>query len=294
MMIFGNELRLPRAAALAVAITVLPLGAVAQDAQPEEATGRTDRELATSQLFMVAAANPLAVEAGYEVLKSGGTAIDAMIATQLVLNLVEPQSSGIGGGAFLLYYDAETKGVTVYDGRETAPMEADGTLFLGEDGEPLGFLEAVVGGRSVGTPGTLRLMEAAHQDHGALPWKGLFQSAIDLSEEGFEVSPRLAGLLEGSRAERLRTFATAQAYFFPGGDPLQAGDTLRNPEFAETLRLIADSGSEVFYSGEIARDIVATVRNAEGNPGLLSQADMEAYDIVRREPVCVTYRGNDV
>ena len=294
MMIFGNELRLPRAAALAVAITVLPLGAVAQDAQPEEATGRADRELAASRQFMVAAANPLAVEAGYEVLKSGGTAIDAMIATQLVLNLVEPQSSGIGGGAFLLYYDAETKGVTVYDGRETAPMEADGTLFLGEDGEPLGFWEAVVGGRSVGTPGTLRLMEAAHQDHGALPWKGLFQSAIDLSEEGFEVSPRLAGLLEGSRAERLRTFATAQAYFFPGGDPLQAGDTLRNPEFAETLRLIADSGSEVFYSGEIARDIVATVRNAEGNPGLLSQADMEAYDIARREPVCVTYRGNDV
>jgi len=294
MMSLRKELCLPRAAALALAITVLPLSAVAQDAQPEEATGRTDRDLATSQQFMVAAANPLAVEAGYEVLKSGGTAVDAMIATQLVLNLVEPQSSGIGGGAFLLYYDAETKDVTVYDGRETAPMEADGTLFLGEDGEPLGFWDAVVGGRSVGTPGTLRLMEAAHQDHGALPWKGLFQTAIDLSEEGFEVSPRLAGLLEGSRADRLRTFATAQAYFFPGGDALQAGDTLRNPEFAETLRLIADNGSEVFYSGEIARDIVATVRNAEGNPGLLSQADMEAYDIVRREPVCVTYRSNDV
>ncbi len=294
MMIFGNEHHLPRAAALAVAIMVLPLGAMAQDTQPEESTGRTDRDLAVSQQFMVAAANPLAVEAGYEVLKSGGTAIDAMIATQLVLNLVEPQSSGIGGGAFLLYYDAETKGVTVYDGRETAPMEADGTLFLGEDGEPLGFWDAVVGGRSVGTPGTLRLMEEAHQDHGALPWKGLFQSAIDLSEEGFEVSPRLVGLLEGSRAERLRTFATARDYFFPGGDALQAGDILRNPEFAETLRLIADNGSEVFYSGEIARDIVATVRNAEGNPGLLSQADMEAYDIARREPVCVTYRGNDV
>ena len=294
MMIFGNELRLPRAAALALAATVLPLGAVAQDVQPEEATGRTDRDLATSQQFMVAAANPLAVEAGYEVLKSGGTAVDAMIATQLVLNLVEPQSSGIGGGAFLLYYDAESKGVTVYDGRETAPMEADGTLFLGEDGEPLGFWDAVVGGRSVGTPGTLRLMEAAHQDHGALPWKGLFQAAIDLSEEGFEVSPRLAGLLEGSRAERLRTFPTAREYFFPGGDALQVGETLRNPEFAETLRLIADNGAEVLYSGEIARDIVAAVRNADANPGLLSQADMESYDIVRREPICVRYRGNDV
>ena len=289
-----NVLRPARTAALATAIAMMPLGAQAQDAQPEEATGRADSELTTAQQFMVAAANPLAVEAGYEVLKNGGTAIDAMIATQLVLNLVEPQSSGIGGGAFLLYYDAESEAVTVYDGRETAPMEADGTLFLGEDGEPLGFWDAVVGGRSVGTPGTLRLMESAHQDHGALPWKGLFQAAIDLSEEGFEVSPRLAGLLQGSRAERLMTFATARDYFFPGGEALKAGDTLQNPEFAETLRMIAETGSEAFYTGEIARDIVATVRNAEGNPGLLSQGDMESYDVARREPVCVVYRGNEV
>ena len=289
-----NVLRPARTAALATVIAMMPLGAQAQDVQPEEATGRAESELTTAQQFMVAAANPLAVEAGYEVLKNGGTAIDAMIATQLVLNLVEPQSSGIGGGAFLLYYDAESEDVTVYDGRETAPMEADGTLFLGDDGEPLGFWDAVVGGRSVGTPGTLRLMEVAHQDHGALPWKGLFQAAIDLSEEGFEVSPRLAGLLQGSRAERLKTFATARDYFFPGGEALEAGDTLQNPEFAETLRMIAESGSEAFYTGEIARDIVATVRNAEGNPGLLSQGDMESYDVVRREPVCVVYRGNEV
>ncbi len=289
-----NVLRPAGAVALAAAVAIMPLGAKAQDVQPEEATGRSERELVTAQQFMVAAANPLAVEAGYEVLKSGGTAVDAMIATQLVLNLVEPQSSGIGGGAFLLYYDAEAGSVTVYDGRETAPMAADGSLFLGEDGEPLGFWDAVVGGRSVGTPGTLRLLEAAHRDHGALPWKGLFQAAIDHAEEGFEVSPRLAGLLQGSRAERLQTYDTAREYFFPGGEALKAGDTLRNPEFAETLRLIAETGSGIFYSGEIARDIVAAVRNAEGNPGLLSQGDMESYNVIRREPVCVTYRGNDV
>ncbi len=290
-----NVLRLARGAMLAAAIAMMPLGALAQqDVQPEEATGRTDRELSTAQQFMVAAANPLAVEAGYDVLRAGGTAIDAMVATQLVLNLVEPQSSGIGGGAFLLYYDAAAGAVTVYDGRETAPMDADGGLFLGDDGEPLGFWDAVVGGRSVGTPGTLRLMETAHQDHGALPWRGLFQAAIELSEEGFEVSPRLAGLLQGSRAERLQTFATAREYFFPGGEALKAGDTLRNPDFAATLRLIAESGSEAFYTGEIARDIVAAVRNAEGNPGLLSQGDMESYNVIKREPVCVTYRGNDV
>ena len=285
-----------RTAGLAAALAVAaPLGALAQqDVQPEASTGRTERTLATAEEFMVAAANPLAVQAGYEVLSSGGTAIDAMIAVQLVLNLAEPQSSGIGGGAFLLYYDAETGETTAYDGRETAPMAADGTLFLGEDGEPLGFWELVVGGRSVGTPGTLKLMEAAHRDHGALPWKGLFQAAIDLSEDGFEVSPRLAGLLQGSTADRLRTYGPARDYFFPGGQPLQAGDTLRNPAFAETLRLIAEYGSEVFYTGEIARDIVATVRNAEGNPGLLSQADMESYDVVRRDPVCAPYRGHEV
>ncbi len=291
---FRNELRIASAVALAAAIATMTFGALAQDVQPEEATGRTERDLVTAQNFMVAAANPLAVEAGYEILKNGGTAADAMIAVQLILNLVEPQSSGIGGGAFLLYHDAETGETTAYDGRETAPMAADGTLFLGEDGEPLGFWDAVVGGRSVGTPGTLRLMEAVHQDHGALPWKGLFQAAIDLSEEGFEVSPRLAGLLEGSRAERLRTYPVARDYFFPDGEALKVGDVLQNHEFAETLRLVAENGAEVFYSGEIARDIVATVRNVEGNPGLLAQADMESYDIIRREPVCVTYRGNDI
>lgn len=294
MQTFRNELRAAGGLALAAAIAAMPLGALAQEVQPEEATGRTERALVTSQDFMVAAANPLAVEAGYEVLKSGGTAADSMIAVQLILNLVEPQSSGIGGGAFLLYHDAETGETTAYDGRETAPMSADGALFLGDDGEPVGFWDAVVGGRSVGTPGTLRLMEAVHQDHGALPWKGLFQAAIDLSEEGFEVSPRLAGLLEGSRAERLRTYPAARDYFFPDGEVLKVGDILTNHEFAETLRLVAEKGSEVFYSGEIGRDIIATVRNAEGNPGQLAQADMESYDIVRREPVCVAYRGNDI
>lgn len=291
---FRNEFRSAGALALAAAIASMPLGALAQDIQPEEATGRAERELVRAEDFMVSAANPLAVEAGYEVLKAGGTAADAMVVVQLVLNLVEPQSSGIGGGAFLLYFDAETGESTAYDGRETAPMAADGALFLGADGEPLGFWEAVVGGRSVGTPGTLRLMEEVHRDHGTLPWKGLFQAPIALADEGFTVSPRLAGLLSGGTAERLQTYQKARDYFFPNGEALKVGELRRNPEFADTLRLIAENGSEVFYTGEIGRDIVATARNAEGNPGLLSQADMESYGVVRREPVCVDYRGNSV
>ena len=264
---------------------------LAQDVQPEEGTGRP---AATAQSFMVAAANPLAVAAGYEVLKEGGNAADAMIATQLVLNLVEPQSSGIGGGAFLLYYDADSGEVTVYDGRETAPKDADGELFLNEEAELMGFWEAVVGGRSVGTPGTLRLMEAVHRDHGALPWADLFAPAIRLSEQGFEVSPRLAGLLSGRQAEQLKTYATARDYFFPAGEALQAGDTLRNPVFAETLRVIAKDGADAFYTGPIARDIIATVRAASGNPGLLSRADLESYEVIQREPVCIDYRAHTV
>lgn len=243
---------------------------------------------------MVAAANPLAVEAGYDVLRRGGSAIDAMVAVQLVLNLVEPQSSGIGGGAFLLYYDAASDRLTAFDGRETAPMDATPDLFLGPDGEPMGFRDAVVGGRSVGTPGTLKLMESVHGLYGGLAWSDLFQPAIDLADNGFEVSPRLAGLLQEESAERLRTFQPTRDYFFPGGTPLAAGDTLRNPDFAETLRQLAAEGSAPFYAGEIARDIVDTVTGAEGNPGLLALGDLAAYRVIPRDPVCVDYRAYDV
>ncbi len=268
--------------------------ATAQNAQPEEGTGQRKVEAVRAERYMVAAANPLAVEAGYEILREGGSAADAMVAVQTVLNLVEPQSSGIGGGAFLIYYDAERDEIIAYDGRETAPAAAGGDLFLKPDGEALGFFEAVVGGRSVGTPGTVKLMEVAHANHGRLPWTRLFARAIEESRDGFEVSPRLAGLLEGDRGERLKTYTAARDYFFPGGAPLKAGEILRNPAFADTLEAIARGGAQAFYAGQIAEDIVDTVKNAAGNPGLLGLEDLAGYRVIARDPVCHLYRAHEV
>lgn len=243
--------------------------------------------------WMVAAANPLAVEAGADVLRDGGTAADAMVAVQAVLGLVEPQSSGLGGGAFLVWYDAKSGEVTTLDGRETAPLAVTPTLFQTDDGEPMGFWDAVVGGRSVGTPGTPMLMEEAHARWGRADWAGLFAPAISLAEHGFIVSERLAGSIAGG-AERLQTFSRTAEYFFPGGEALEAGDTLVNGEYANTLRLIAAHGSDAFYTGAIADDIVATVRTAAGNPGVLSATDLAIYRVIEREPVCVKYRMSEV
>jgi gamma-glutamyltranspeptidase/glutathione hydrolase len=240
---------------------------------------------------MVAAANPLAVEAGARVLREGGSAADAMVAVQAVLGLVEPQSSGLGGGAFLVWYDAGTGELTTLDGRETAPMDATPTLFQ-VDGEPMGFFDAVVGGLSVGTPGTPALMEAAHRRWGRANWGGLFEEAIGLAEDGFAVSPRLAMLVEGDQ-DRLVTSGATAAYFLPDGAPIGEGATLRNPAYAETLRAIAADGAEAFYSGEIAEGIVATVREA-AQPGLLSMDDLAAYEVVERPAVCAPYRGAEI
>ncbi len=239
--------------------------------------------------WMVAAANPLAVEAGAAILARGGSAADAMVAVQAVLGLVEPQSSGLGGGAFLVWHDAATGRMTTLDGRETAPLEARPTLFQDETGAPLKFYDAVVGGRSVGAPGTPALLEEAHRRWGRMPWPELFADAIRLAEQGFPVSPRLAGLVQRD-AERLGRFPATAAYFLPGGQPLKAGDTLRNPDYARTLRAVARGGARAFYSGEIAADIVRTVREAPGNPGVLSQLDLALYEVREREPVCVAYR----
>ncbi len=284
------------AASLALAATAsVAFAQTDTSVAPEAATGRSDREAVRAESFMVTAAHPAAVQAGYDVLSAGGTAADAMVAVQFVLNLVEPQSSGIGGGAFLLYYDAEADDLIVYDGRETAPMTADGGLFLDAAGEPLGFWDAVVGGRSVGTPGTLRLMEVAHGNHGVVPWADLLAPAITLAEDGFEVTPRLAGLLRGeATAARLQTYATARDYFFPDGAPLSVGDIRTNQPFADSLRMIAAEGSAPFYTGDIAADIIATVTGAEGNPGLLAMEDLAAYDVIVRDPICVDYRGYEV
>lgn len=243
--------------------------------------------------WMVAAANPWAADAGAKVLAQGGTAADALVAVQAVLGLVEPQSSGLGGGAFLVYYDAVTQTLTTLDGRETAPLAATPRLFQDDSGEPLGFFDAVVGGRSVGTPGTPALMHAAHERWGTQPWPDLLAGAITLAQDGFPVSARLAGLVERD-AERLGRFETTASYFLPGGAPLQEGQTLRNQLYADTLRLMAENGAEAFYTGAIASDIVSTVRNAQGNPGVLSTLDLSVYTVKERAAVCATFRAHDV
>ncbi|WP_171241507.1 gamma-glutamyltransferase [Ruegeria sp. HKCCA5491] len=247
----------------------------------------------SSQNWMVAAANPLAVEAGAKVLRAGGSAADAMVAVQVVLGLVEPQSSGLGGGAFLVWYDAATGELTTLDGRETAPLEANHRLFQDENGEPLKFFDAVVGGLSVGTPGTPALLEEAHRRWGRSPWPSLFADGIALADEGFLVSPRLAGLVEKD-AERLSRFPATAAYFLPDGAPLAQGQRLMNPDYADTLRVLASEGSAGFYGGEIAAGIVNTVRSAPGNPGILSGIDLALYQVIEREPVCAAYRAYEV
>ncbi len=243
--------------------------------------------------WMVAAQNPLAAEAGARVLRDGGNAADAMVAVQAVLGLVEPQSSGLGGGAFLVWYDAETREVTTLDGRETAPLAATPRLFQDADGEPLPFWDAVVGGLAVGTPGTPALIEDAHRRWGRSNWAGLFEDAIAMAEEGFAVSKRLAGQIAGD-ADRLTRFDATAAYFYPDGTALAEGDIRTNPDYAETLRALARDGASAFYRGPIAEDIVAAVRRAEGAPGLLSLEDLARYRVIERPAVCTDYRGAEV
>ena len=208
---------------------------------PETATGYTEKPGWSASKFMVAAANPLATDAGYQVLKAGGSAVDAAIAVQMVLGLVEPQSSGIGGGLFLVHHDG--RAVQTFDGRETAPAAATPDLFM-KDGKPMAFMDGVVGGRSVGTPGVLRALELAHRQHGKLPWKSLFAPAIALAEQGFVISPRLATMLRDDGAKALRNDSVAAAYFFGAdGNPKAAGTLLRNPDYAAVLRDVAERGA---------------------------------------------------
>lgn len=281
-----------------VAFALFTPAAIAQQASdivaPEKATRVATAQRVESKNFMVAAANPLAAEAGRDVIAKGGNAIDAMVAVQTVLGLVEPQSSGLGGGAFLVYYDAKSGKLTTFDGRETAPMEATPKLFLDESGQPLKFMAAVVGGRSVGTPGTVRLLEEVHKRYGRADWAGLLEPATTLAANGFQVSPRLASLV-ASEGDRLKTYKDTTAYFFDkSGAALKAGTQLKNPAYAETLALLADGGADAFYKGKIAEAIVKTVREAAGNPGVLSLADLSNYRIIERQPVCFTYRALDV
>jgi len=287
-----------------------------RDVPPEASTAWNDPvDTVTSTSAMVVAAHPLASRAGAEMLRAGGSAADAAVATQVMLTLVEPQSSGIGGGAFMLYFDADGGELEAWDGRETAPMLASESLFLEPDGDPLGFFEAVVGGRSVGVPGVLRMLADVHARHGRLPWARLFERTISTARQGFEVTPRLSYLLQ--RDPLLRAMPAASALYYPGGRALEAGTTFANPAYAEALERIASAGVEAFYEGPIADDIVAAVQTAVQPaewkmvlntallglgletwtlaastpvPGQLTATDLQAYRAIERAPVCVVYR----
>ena len=238
--------------------------------------------------YMVAAANPHAARAGVEILRAGGSALDAAIAVQMVLNLVEPQSSGLGGGAFLLHWNKAGKSVSAYDGRETAPAAARPDRFLRPDGTPMSLPQGVTSARSVGVPGLLRMLQLAHAKHGRLPWARLFEPAIRLAEAGFAVSPRLHRLI--ATDPLLHRYPAARAYFYlPDGQPLPVGHRLKNPELAAVLRRVAAEGPDAFYKGEIARDIVAAVAS-HPNPGDLSEQDLAGYRAVEREAICGGYR----
>ncbi len=239
--------------------------------------------------FMVASANEKASQAGFEMLKKGGNAIDATIATQMVLNVVEPQSSGIGGGGFLLYYNTKNNNYQYFNGREKAPKKAYETMFLDKNGKPKEFLEAVQGGMSVATPGVLKMLKEVHEKYGKLPWQELFQPAIDLARNGYEVDDRLLVNLE--KAKYLKNFKeTAELYLDKNGNPYPIGTIIKNEKLAKTFEIIAKEGIKPFYEGELAKKIVEKVQNSPKNPGLLQLSDLKNYEVKIGDLVCATYR----
>jgi gamma-glutamyltranspeptidase/glutathione hydrolase len=282
--------RLP---ALALVVSALTLAACNNASvptlplAPESASGfRTDLKTQHAEKYMAAAANPLAAEAGREMLRRGGSAIDAAIAMQAVLTLVEPQSSGIGGGALIVLWDG--KAVRTYDGRETAPAGATEKLFLQANGQPMGFTQAQIGGRSVGTPGVLRALELAHQKHGRLPWAQLFEPAIRLAEQGFAISPRLHQLIAADSS--MPRSPEMMAYFRNAdGSPKAVGTNLKNPALAAVFKRIAHEGPDALYKGPVAEEIAAKVQG-HANPGSLSLTDLANYQAKERAPLCTDYK----
>jgi len=274
-------------------LTLTLIGSAARAADdtiiPEAASRIGAGATASAEHFMAVTANPLATAAAVEILRRGGSAVDASIAAQWVLGLVEPQASGLGGGAFMLYWDQPQHQLHFYDGRETAPAAVDDQLFLRENGEPLNFLDAVIGGRSVGTPGVVKLLALSHQRHGKLAWAELFKPAIQIAEKGFAISPRLYTLLKDT--PRLAVNPEIDKYFFAAdGNPKPIGFILKNPAYAKTLKLLSRQGEKAFYVGPIAHDIVQTVQHNQNQPGKLALADLASYQTRERAPVCGAFR----
>ena len=256
--------------------------------QPEIATGFTPKADVVTHQFAVATANPLATQAGRDILKAGGSAVDAAIAAQMVLGLVEPQSSGLGGGALMLHSVMAASGaprIQAFDGRETAPAAASEDMLLNAQAQPLAFHEAVVGGRAVGTPGVLHMLARAHAQHGKLPWAQLFQPAITLATQGFSISPRLHAQLKADLY--LRLDPVARDYFYQAnGEPYPIGFVRRNPELAKLLQDIATQGVQAFYSGDTAQAMVQKVQQHPTNPGRLALGDLANYQSKERDSLC--------
>ena len=256
--------------------------------EPEAATGYVEKQAFEAKDYMVVAANPYASWAGKNILEKGGSAIDAAVAVQSMLSLVEPQSSGIGGGAFILYWDNKNKVLHTFDGRETAPKAVNSHWFI-EGNKPMRWIDAVVGGKSVGVPGAVKALEMAQKEFGKLPWNTLFDDTIKTAEDGFKVSPRLAKLVALDYHPGLKTFPASSTYFFPAGLPLKEGTVKKNKKLAKTLKGIAEKGSDYLLKGEVAEKIVKAVNNAEINPGQMTLEDLANYEPVKREPVCGLY-----
>jgi len=295
-MTFKTILTLSIASLLLISNTIFanPTSTKRETREPEAATGFVTKKAVYGSKFMVAAANPYASKAGIHILERGGSAVDAAIAVELMLTLVEPQSSGIGGGTFMLHWDNQKKSMTTFDGRETAPAAATSAMFLDKQGKPLKWIDAVVGGRSVGVPGLMATFKKAHDQYGKLPWSVLFEQAISLAENGFVVSPRLEKLLGMNFNPGIHTLPEINQYFFPNGKSVKAGDILVNKKLAKVYRSIAKDGVDVFYQGWIAKKIVEKVQNSTISPGLLSMKDLAAYQVTEREPVCGNYRAYNV
>ena len=243
--------------------------------------------------WMVVTANQQASKVAAKILTKGGTAVDAMISAQLALGLVEPESSGLGGGAFLVYFNNFTNQITTLDGRETAPLNVDEKMFQDSNGKPIKFFDAVVGGKSVGTPGTPALLEKAHKKWGKIKWPILFEDVIKLAEKGFIVSNKLSSSIQKSK-ESLSKFKRTKDYFLPNNKPLKTGMILKNKNYARTLKELAKYGTSSFYEGSIGNEIIDTVQNAKINPGILNQKDLLNYTVIEREPSCINYRKHKV